>query len=205
MRTLGIYKRLLNRLYADLGKTDSEIADFFGCDRTTIVHLRKKYNINARKSTGKIGEEMVLKELKSRGFSVKDMNKKDQLHVFDLLLDDEVRIEVKSAKVSDNGYFYITFTEKSGNQNVVSDTRIQLGNGRTRKLYSETCDFIICAGLAKEIVHFWVVPSEAIPNNRQSIALPENPFVNSKYKVFRENWELIKKPDGQHQTIKKYI
>ena len=70
----GITPAGLRRLYCDLHKTDSEIAEFFKVDRTTIGHMRKVYNITTRKSIGEIGEEMVIKELKSRGYKVRNMN-----------------------------------------------------------------------------------------------------------------------------------
>lgn len=190
MRT-GLNEPILRRLYEDLGRTDSEIAEFFGADRTTIVNHRKRYGIKARKSTGEIGEEMVMKELRSRGFSVKNMNKVDKLHPFDLLLNDAVRIEVKSSKLK-NDRFSFVFSEKPTNDNIESDTRIRLKSGRTRKLFRKTCDLMILVGIDDvKDCHFFILNPKDIPDQVGTIIVPYNPFSKSKYAKYRENWDLI--------------
>lgn len=190
MRT-GITEPVLRRLYTDLGKSDSEIACFFGCDRTAIVRLRSRYNIRTRKSIGEIGEEMILKELRSRGYDVKDMNDKDKLYPYDLLVDSVVRVEVKSATLSNDSLFRFTLTEKPENQNMESLKRIRLGNGRTRKVFSKTCDLIVFVGVENDDCHFFLVKPKEINEKSHGIAAPLNPFSKSKYNKFRERWEVI--------------
>lgn len=192
MRT-GLTEASLRRLYVDLRKTDSEIANFFGTDRTSIVHLRKRYRIHTRKTTGEIGEEMVEKELRSRGFSVENMNDTDKLHPFDLLVDDYLRIEVKTARLHKTGYFYFALSDKYTNDNIESDHRIRLKNGRTRKLFRKTCEVIILVGIEDNgDCHFFILNSEDIPDEKQSSSAPLNPFSKSKQNNYRENWDLIK-------------
>ncbi|MBS4173498.1 hypothetical protein [Bacillus sp. FJAT-49736] len=192
MRT-GLTEASLRRLYVDLRKTDSEIANFFGTDRTAIVHLRKRYGIHTRKTTGEIGEEMVEKELRSRGYSVKNMNEEDKLHPFDLLLEGNLRIEVKSAVLGKHGYFPFALSEKSANDNIESDIRIRLKNGRTRKLFRKTCDVIVFVGLEPNgDCHFFIYDSNDIKDHSQMLNMPLDPFSKSHHNNHREDWDLIK-------------
>lgn len=207
MRT-GLNEAALRRLYTDLGKTDKEIAYFFGCDRTAVVHMRKKYGITSRKSVGEIGEEMVLKELRSRGHIVKDMNEVDKLSPFDILLDGSVRIEVKSSSLREGYYFYFSLSEQEKNNNVVSENRIQLKSKRTRKRYEKTCDLMILVGIFEGDCHFFLLNPEVVKSNSCGIKVPLDPFSKSKWNKHREKWEVlenIKKSDAPTSDSEKNI
>jgi hypothetical protein len=184
----------LRRLYTDLHKTDIEIAEFFGVDRTTIVHLRKSHNITTRKTVGEIGEEMAVKELKSRGYSVRDMNKTDRLHPFDLLVNDSLRVEVKSSKVSADKLFNFALSEKPANKNVESENRIRLNSGRTKKLFRKTCDLMIFVGIEDNgDCHFFIMKPQELDDGLSILRISLNPFSKSKYNKARENWDLLQK------------
>ena len=189
----GISPAGLRRLYCDLQKTDSEIAEFFGVDRTSIVKMRKRHNILTRKTIGEIGEEMVMKELKSRGYRVKNMNEWDKLHPYDIKLEEKIRVEVKTSSLKNNNRFYFTLSEKPFN-NIESDVRIKIPNGRTRKLYRKTCDLIIFVGLEPNgDCHFFMYRSNEIRDDLQSLAAPLDPSSRSKMNKHREDWDLVKK------------
>ena len=205
---LGITEPLLRRLYTDLGKTDSEISKFFDCDRTTIVKLREIHGIHSRKSIGEIGEDMLVKELKSRGYVVKNMNDKDKLYPYDLLVDSEIRIEVKSASIFEDGRFHFTLTEKPENKNIESETRIRLENGRTKKVFTKSCDLMVFVGVENEDCHFFLIKPTELSEKIQAVATPLDPFSKSKYNKFRERWEVIEQIKSlmrQHQTEKSII
>lgn len=192
MRKIGLNEFILSRLYVDLGKTDAEIAEFFNIDRTTVVKTRNSLGIKSRKSTGEIGEELVLKELRSRGYKVEDMNEKDKLHPYDILLDNEIKIEVKSSKMTDNKRFNFCLCEKPSNQNIESESRIRLQSGRTKKLFRKTCDIMIFVGIEPEgDCHFFLIKPEEIPDKTSNINIALNPYSNGKYSKFRENWDLL--------------
>lgn len=186
-------KSLLKRLYTDLEKTDKEIANFLALDRTTIVHARKRFGIKARLSVGRKGELTALKELDRRGFHVVDMNRNDKLSEFDVLVNDKCRVEVKSASEY-KGRFYFVLTESSEVGNLVSNKRIRLENGRTRKLFSKTCDFLLFVGFPeKKAPMFWVIPSIDIPDERQGVSTLVEAG-EGKYNQYAERFDLLGEP-----------
>jgi Holliday junction resolvase-like predicted endonuclease len=195
--------RKVRHLYENLGKTDAEIAEMFKCHRTVVVKIRKQYNIHTRKSIGVIGEEMVEKELRSRGYHVINMNNKDKTYPYDLLVDDVCRVEVKSASLHKNGYFHFVLAEKPESDKIESDVRIRLKNNRTRKLYRKTCDVIVLAGIEDNgDCHFFILHPEDISDYIQTITVPLSPFSNSKYNLYRERWELFEQVLSQ-KSIKR--
>jgi len=189
----GLTKEILIRLYTKLGKTDQEIADFLDVDRTTIVHNRKKLGIEARKNSGQIGEALVIRKLARWGFKVQDMNEKDKTSLYDLKLDNHIRIEVKTAKMFE-GRFSFTLSNKKESNCIPSEHRVVTPKGRTVKIYRKTCDFVILVGLAPEKVHYYIVPSSFIEDGTQSICFLEK--ANHKYKQFENQWKLIRGEDN---------
>lgn len=128
-------KQLLYKKYVLEKKTDREIALEFGVDRTYVVHARKYYNIPKRKSTGELGETLTVNELEKQGFSIINMNNFAKTFPFDVLVNNYIRVEVKSSILgSIDHYPRYTFvlSEKPENNNVISDCRIKLSNGRTK-------------------------------------------------------------------------
>ena len=186
-------KKLLNHLYEIRGFSDSEIANFIGVDRTSVVHARRRFDIPTRKSLGEIGEEYVKKKLERLGFRVKNLNSQDKTSLFDLLVDGRIRIEVKTS--SDyNGKFTFSLTNKEECRNIESRHRVILPNGRTRKLYRLTCDFIVCVGIKGKQVYPFIIPSNEISDTKQSISI--TPKKGNMYTEYFKLWEQIKKPDA---------
>lgn len=189
MKTLT--KSLLKRLYVDLEKSDNEIASFLGLDRTTIVRARERFGIKTRLSVGRKGEMVALRKLEKLGFHALDMNKIDKLSEFDILVNDNLRIEVKSA-CEYKGRFYYVLSEKPEAGHVVSDKRIRLSNGRTRKLYSKTCDFLLLVGFPKDKEPlFWIIPSKDIPDDLQALSISTSK--KGKYAQYFNRFDLLEK------------
>jgi hypothetical protein len=188
--SVGLTEKLLRHLYISRGHSDAEIAAFIGVDRTSIVHLRQSYDIETRKSLGELGVSYVMRKLKSLGYLVKNMNEKDKTSLFDLLVNDHLKIEVITGKEI-KGCFTFTLTNNEECKHIESDHRIRLPNGRTRKLYRKTCDFIICVGVKGESVYPFIIPSEAISDQLQTIKIRKTK--ETKYAHYFKKWGQIKK------------
>lgn len=193
MSGAGLTREILSRLYTKLGKTDKEIAEFFDLDRTTIVHNRKKLGIEARKNTGQIGEALVIRKLARWGFKVQDMNKKDKTSLYDLKLNNHIRIEVKTARLSE-GCFRFSLSNKKEANCIPSEHRVLSPTGRTVKIYRKTCDFIILVGLTPEKIHYYIVPSSVIEDGKTTIGF--SPAAKHKFKKFENQWKLIRKEEN---------
>ncbi|MBS4200304.1 hypothetical protein KHA93_11745 [Bacillus sp. FJAT-49732] len=195
----SIDAKTLRHLYTDLRKTDRVIAEMYNLDRTTVVKKRNEFGIHARKTLGEIGEELVEKELRSRGYDVVNMNDHDKLSPFDLLVNEKLRIEVKTSSLHEGNRFYFALSEKSGNKNIVSDTRVRLRTGRTRKLLEKTCDLVILVGLEDDgDAHFFIMSPNYIKDKKYGVYVPFNPFSKNKYNSFREKWDEIETVLSQH-------
>lgn len=185
----GLSKAMLIRLYTKLGKTDKEIAEFMDLDRTTIVHARKKFGVETRQTSGHLGEKLVISKLKRKGFKVRDMNLEDKTSLYDLKVDDHIRIEVKTARIIENRFNFQMANKKEA-RCIPSEHRIVLPTGRTMKVYRKTCDFVIFVGLAPNKVYYYIVPSEYVEDGKQSVYIPSEG--KHKYKEFEQDWNLIK-------------
>ena len=190
-RKAVVDRTLLKRLYVDLKKSDNEIASLLGLNRRTIAQARKRFGIKTRLSVGRKGEVEALRKLERLGFHVLDMNNIDKLSEFDILVNDNLKIEVKSAS-EHKGQFKYVLTEKSEVGCVVSDKRIRLPNGRTRKLYSKTCDFLLLVGFPKDKEPlFWIIPSKDIPDDLQTISISTPK--KGKYAQYLNRFDLLAK------------
>lgn len=190
-------KALLEKLYIDLEKSDNEIASILGLDRRTITRARERFGIKTRLSVGRKGEMAALRKLENLGFNALDMNKIDKLSEFDILVDDNLKIEVKSAS-EHKGKFKYVLSEKSEAGHVVSDKRIRLSNGRTRKLYSKTCDFLLLVGFPKDKEPlFWIIPSKDIPDDLQTLSISISK--KGKYAQYFNRFDLLGKPHERNE------
>jgi hypothetical protein len=196
----GLSQQTLNRLYVELGKTDKEIADFFNVDRTTIAKQRQSFSIPSRITVGEIGEQKVVKKLRELGHRVIDMNKADKTSPFDLLVDNNIRIDVKASSISHTDRFYFTLTDRPEKGCVESETRIRLPNGRTRKVYRNTCDFIIAVGMSKRNDYMFIIPSSHLPNDMQTFSIPKR-YRGNKYEKYFEAWNLMRRAKGAATPI----
>lgn len=185
---VALLEPTLRRLYIDEKRTDKQISEMFNLDRTYIVHLRKRYGIAHENKLAKVvrGIESHLKQL---GFDVENLYEHNRISDIDLLISGNIRIDVMRGTLYE-GKFYCSLTSKEGNRHIESETRFQLKNGRFRKRYDLTCDYLICCGVDGNGTHYWVIPSCDIPETLQSICLnPNSP--TSKYAVYEEAWHLI--------------
>lgn len=185
-------KTELENYYINRGMTDKEIGLKHSVSRTYISKLRKNYSIQTRMHTGAIGENAVSKKLKELNFDFYNMNNLSMTYEFDFLLSNGVRLEVKSAKVAKDGTFKIIFTEKESNENIVSENRIRLSNGRTKKIFTKTCDYfvLVCLEDNKDNTYY-VIPSDYFSDDQQMIALTTT-SITSKYNVYKNRWDLLK-------------
>lgn len=185
----SIARDILFDEYVNNRMTDLEIAEKYGLTRTAISKMRKRVGVKSKDFTGQRGESLAIDELLSRGFKVENMNKKSMTYPFDLLINDSIRIEVKSATLLDGYYRYI-LTESSENGNIESETRIRLNNGRTKKRFDKTCDFILLVGIDPATQNkFFLIPSNKLPESIQTIGIPSS--LNSKYAVYNDRWDFL--------------
>ncbi|MED1953789.1 hypothetical protein [Brevibacillus centrosporus] len=185
----SIARDILFDEYVNKRMTDLEIAEKYGLTRTAISKMRKRVGIKSKDFTGQRGEALAIDELMAHGFKVENMNKKSMTYPFDLLINDSIRVEVKSATLID-GYHRFILTESSENGNIESENRIKLSNGRTKKRFDKTCDFILLVGIDPETQNkFFLIPSYKLPESIQTIAIPST--LNSKYAEYKDRWDFL--------------
>lgn len=159
---IEVTKDELIQMYEVEGLSDNRIAKKLECDRTTVVYMRQRWNIPTRSLTGRQGELLALNELiKRHGKSnVIDMNETDATSTFDILLYENVRIEVKTARRSaSRNDFCFTFSNKKENGILEDEITYKLPNGRTIKDLSKSCDFVILVFIDEEI-NYLILPSD---------------------------------------------
>jgi len=190
----------LRYLHIEEELSDGEIARMFGMTRSAVTH-RRRYN-NIERDEKMTGFELALKaicnQLIFHGHKVSNEKLNGILSPFDLLVNNYLKIKVlysalDTSFASKGARSYVfSLTSKSTNGNIVSDTRIQLPNGRFRRLYRLTCDFLICMGYNKDKndFEFWIIPSKNIPDELQTLRLTAGGR-SSKYQKYEEAWELI--------------
>jgi DNA-binding CsgD family transcriptional regulator/biotin operon repressor len=194
-----ITKEFLERKYLLEKNSAIQIAKEVGCSSSTVEKNLKKHGIKLRENKGRYAETAVLDKLLQLGYKVEDMNEKDPFSVYDLKLNDRIRIEVKSAKINKSGYGQIALLNPP--DLTLTDYRVKLSNGYTRKLFWKTCDFMILLVDFKRGREFYVVPSGEIPDELKSICFSEeNP--NDYYK-FLNKWDLLEKSDAPTSDVKK--
>lgn len=151
---------LLRQMYTIEGMSDSEIAETLKYDRTAIVRARQRHNIPTRLGTGRLGELLVLAELKDRfgKENVIDMNEKDATSPFDILLNGNKRIEVKSSMRTAGGRFTFSFANSKGRGILVDEITKLTASGGTVKDLSKSCDYVILVFIDEETDYF-ILPS----------------------------------------------
>ena len=178
--------------YTQERKTDRQIAELCGVTRTAVVHARKKFNILSNMVQGRQGVSSVCQELLTRGHLVVDKRSENGLHSFDILLDQSLRIEVMTSSApTAYGHYKFSLTTNPRKALIENDIRTRLSNGRMLKLYTKTCDFIICACFSAEDVRYWIIPSPLI-SGIQTLSL--GPSHTSKYHMYLNAWHLLKLP-----------
>ncbi len=187
----AIPKEKLETMYWTLKMSDREIAQELKLSRSYISELRKKYSIPTRMSTGRKGELSVIQQLNRLGFSVKDMNLVNKKSDYDVLVNNRIRIEVKSSSAGKRNYSF-RLADNRLREHLVSHNRIKLENGNTKKLFEKTCDYIIFVGLnPNKRDESWIIPSIALDRELQGIDLPVNQNFESQYNRFYEKWNQL--------------
>lgn len=192
--TVAISKDELTNLYIAQGLSDKEIADIKGISRSYVCRLRNGYAIRTTAHafvTGRIGELYVLGELKERGFDATDMNLIDSKYIYDVLVDNSVRLEVKTARMTTDGAFKWQFANKGGLNLKVSEIRGLTNTGRTIKHYHKTCDFIVLVALDIDKAFTYIIPSDN-PNIKGMQTISITSMENSKFEAYRENWDILR-------------
>lgn len=173
---------MIKYLFYELGKTDKEIAGIFKVTRSTITQYRKYHGIKTPITTGRKGELKAIFKLTDLGFDVVDMNDESKLAEYDLLINDEIRIEVKTSKLTKDKRFNFALSERPENGNIASKNRRILECGRTKKIYRNTADYFIFVGLEGEKASFWIIPTNEVDENKSGISFSKNSRRYAKYK-----------------------
>jgi len=177
------------RNLVERGWTDRQIAEFYNIGRTAVVHFRKKYGIKRKLSTGRLGELIAIKKLQEVGYKVEDMNLKNKTASYDLLVNDDIRVEVKSASLSDerNTYQFI-LTNPPRSNCIESNIRTVLNNGRSLKHYEKTCDIMMFVGITEKLI--WILPSKVMESRIGTVTLHTR---RTRYAGYLNNFEEIEK------------
>lgn len=187
-------KKELNKLYVEQDLSDSQIANLLGVHRTYITHLRKVYGIksnNRSNETGRIGEVYAILKLLSEGFTVQDMNAIDKSHPFDILVDNEIKLDVKSAMISTENSYKYQFANSKANQVKVDSSVIVTQTGRTLKKYHESCHYIVLVALSEEGTQTFIIPSNHhLIKEKQTVSISD--LKNNRFNEFRNNWEQLR-------------
>lgn len=192
--TAAISEDELIELYVNQGLSDREIAEIKGISRSYVGRLRKDYGIRTTAHayvTGRIGEIYVLEELRERGFDAADMNLINSKYIYDILVDDNVRLEVKTARMTTGGAFKWQFANKRGLNLQVSELRGLTKTGRTIKHYHITCDFIVLVALDLEKAFTYIIPS-GHPSIKGMQTISITNMKSSKFETYRENWDILR-------------
>lgn len=190
--SLTVSKDQLKRMYTVEGMSDSQIAKEFNCDRTTILYLRQRYGIKTKLRTGRLGELLVIDELNQRfgKNNVMDMNEADATSLFDILLKDDIRIEVKSSRRSIDNKFVFAYSNKKEQGHLVDENTIRLPSGRTLKLLEKSCDYVVLVFIDYEKTDFLILPSNAPGMFNKSSKSYGGRKLNEVSKHFN-NWGLL--------------
>ncbi|XKH51333.1 hypothetical protein LG275_03810 [Chryseomicrobium palamuruense] len=182
----------LEDLYIQKRLTDREIAKLYELDRTSIVHRRKAYGIKTRNKIVTPSVNLVKQKLLELGYQVTNLKDTDKTAPYDLLLNGRIRVEVVAAGVTNDNSFKFLFGSSSKRELIESEYRIQLPNGRFKKIYRKTCDFFVFCGIENSDVYYWIMPSGALPDTMQTLSLRIPPS-QSKYECYADAWNLLKR------------
>ncbi|MDD9266060.1 hypothetical protein ACFPES_03340 [Paenibacillus sp. GCM10023248] len=178
---------IVRQEYHIKGLSDRQIAEKYGVVRTAVTKFRSYHDIKSRAHSGDAGESLVKSKLENLGFQVDDMNKlQGKTHPYDLLVNKNIRVEVKTAKFLDNKWTFV-LTNKHESGMVESAFNIRLPNGRIKKDLSLSSDIVILCALIGQEAMFFVMPSTAIPKDQQTLSVT----ANGKWAIWRDRWELI--------------
>lgn len=171
------------------GWSDRRIAEFYNLDRTTVYYFRKRFGIKREISTGRKGELLAIKMLEDRGYEVQDMNLSNKTAPFDLLINSDVKVEVKTASLqSERKAYAFSLANPPRSKCIESETRTILRSGKSLKHYDKTCDIMMFVGITEELV--WIMPSKVMKSRIGTVSLNTR---RSRYAGYLNNFEEIEK------------
>lgn len=172
----------------ELNISDKKIAELFKITRSSVCHYRRYHNIKKPETVGRYGELLAIEQLNKLGYSTLDMNVRDKTALFDILVDGQIRIEVKTSTKNSSGSYKFTLTNKEECKHIESEIRTRYKSGRTKKRYDLTADYFLLVGLDKK-VEFWIIPTNVIDLKTQTISISES---TKKYESFENNFNTLR-------------
>lgn len=171
------------------GWSDRQIAEFYSIDRTSVIYFRKKFGIKRETTVGRKGELIAIKMLEEKGYEVKDMNLVDKTAPYDLLVNSEIRVEVKTASLlGKNQSYKFILTNPPSSRCIESEIRTILNSGRSLKHYDKTCDIMMFIGITEELA--WIMPSKVMESRIGTVSLNTR---RTRYADYLNNFEEIEK------------
>lgn len=193
----ALSKNALLHLSTRMNRTDMQISEFYGIDRTYISHIRADYGIPNKMTLGRRGELEVIKVLEEKGFHVTDMNLHDSQASYDVLVNGSIRLDVKSATFKETAKrFTFALSEKKELGCKTGENRIRLKSGRTKKIFANTCDYLVFVGFKNNIPSFYIVPSVDLDETKGVLNI--NPD-GSEFQKYKNRWRQF---DGAKSTKK---
>lgn len=184
------------QLYTVDKLSQRQIAKIYGVDRTAVSHCMKRYGIEARESTGTIGEGIAANKIQQAGFVVVDMNERSKLHPFDLLISGNIRADVKTSHLYKNHWvFTLTCRPEIG---LSTSHYIRLPNGRMRKKYTESCDFLMFIGFIEDSAELFIVPASEVREDQQTVSIHREP--GHRWWEYHDRFDLLHEFIGGGQT-----
>ncbi len=163
-----------------------------------MVHFRKRYKIPTREFNGEIGEGIVTYELQKEDFVAINMNKLSKIYPFDLLINGTVKVDVKTASQC-YGKWVFALANSSTESDLETQKFTKLDNGKVRKRFDKTCDFIILCPLNQ--TSLFIVPVHEISETLQSITI--YPSGRGKWWKWQNRYDLIKRMVGEKSESKR--
>lgn len=182
----------LQHLYVEKGLSDGQIAKLKGIAREMVLFYRNKHGIQRRTVISDRALHDVGNYLVRLGFHVVNMREYDYQSMYDLLLQNRIRVDIKATEyMTKDGFFKFKLLDKDESNYKESDTRLRVDSGRTKRNLHDTCDYIICVGYLNGRPYTWIIPSRDLRKDLQGITV--NPFAeNSRYMRYAEAWHLVK-------------
>ncbi|MBE7114542.1 hypothetical protein FT641_18015 [Bacillus paranthracis] len=189
---MELTKETLVDMYVRKGMAASEIESSLGLKRNQVFRKMKKFNIEPRVTTHDAAVDYVMSELSDRGFVATNVRREDSSCEFDILLDGKIRVQVLSAsKIDLHGAFRFALSESNRTGKYPQkQNKLLLRNGRIRKIYRKTCEYLIVVGMDAGQKYIWVIPSNEVSDTLQTLRTPTSEV--SKYNKYYEDWNRLR-------------
>lgn len=183
--------KVVSRFYVEEGKSDREIAEILGVHRTTITKFRLKHGITTRGGNGIAGEAAVIEIINSLGYEVSDMNQSDRTYPFDLLVNNRVRVDVKTVFITDGDWiFNLTSKPELGISLSGKNDYVALPSGRMKKDFRRSCDLVVFCGLSEfNPPNFFIMLPTVIPLELTTVRIPS--VRENRWTKWKDRWEVL--------------